>query len=122
VVEIVNEPAEYFALELTVYYDPMVLDSSGVAFDGSTPVQDTIKRFIRELPFNGEYRNAALVDALQAIEGVVIPELVKASVSRDGISWETVDAKINPYSGYYKIYNEGSDLKLTFISYETISS
>jgi hypothetical protein len=121
VVEIINEPAEYFALDLSVYYDPMVLDSAGIAFDGTTPVQDTIKRFIKGLPFNGEYRNAALVDALQVIEGVVIPELHSASTSRDGIAWETVDAKINPYSGYYKIYN-ATDLNITFIPYETVSN
>ena len=121
VVEVVNEPAEHFRLTMTVYYDPMVMDSAGMAFDGTTPVQDTIKKFIKDLPFNGEYRNVALVDALQAIEGVVIPELHLAETSRDGQTWEEVNAKANPDSGYYKIYNEETDLKITFTPYQTVS-
>jgi hypothetical protein len=120
VVEVVNLPAEHFALEMTVYYDPMVLDDSGVSPSGATPVQDTIRQFIAELPFNGEYRNASLVDALQAIEGVVIPEVHSARTSTDGISWSDVDIKVNPFSGYYKIYDD-SDLNIKFVPYETIS-
>ena len=120
VVEVVNEDADYFRLTMTVYYDPMVMNGEGMAFDGTTPVQDTIKRFIKDLPFNGEYRNVALVDALQAIEGVVIPELHLAETSLYGQSWEAVNAKANPYSGYYKIYND-ADLKITFEPYQTIS-
>jgi hypothetical protein len=119
-VEVVNEPAEHFRLTMTVYYDPMVMDSAGMAFNGTTPVQDIIKNFIKNLPFNGEYRNVALVDALQAIEGVVIPELHKVETSRNGQAWEQVDAKVNPYSGYYKIYDD-ADLNITFIPYQTIS-
>lgn len=121
VVEVVNEAAEHFACKITVYYNPMVLDAAGVAVDGTTPVQDTIRRFIRELPFNGEYRNAALVDALQTIEGVVIPELHVARTSTDGISWTDVEAKVNPFSGYYRVY-EDSDLNIIFTPYETVSS
>jgi hypothetical protein len=121
VVEVVNEPAEHFRLNMTVYYDPMVMDSAGMSFDGTTPVQDTIKKFIKDLPFNGEYRNVALVDALQQIEGVVIPELHLAETSRDGQAWDEVNAKVNPYSGYYKIYDE-ADLVLTFEPYQTVNS
>jgi hypothetical protein len=121
VVEVVNEPAEHYRLAMTVYYDPMVLDNTGMAFStGATPVQDTIRRFIKDLPFNGEYRNVALVDALQQIEGVVIPELHLAETSRDGQTWEQVDAKLIPYSGYYKIYNE-RDLNITFTPYQTVN-
>jgi hypothetical protein len=121
VVEVINEPAEYFRLTMTVYYDPMVLDDTGMAFSaGVNPVQDTIKYFIKNLPFNGEYRNVALVDALQRIEGVVIPELRLAETSRDGQSWEQIDAKSIPYSGYYKIYDD-ADLNITFTPYQTVS-
>jgi hypothetical protein len=122
VVEIINEPAEHFRIDITIYYDPMVLDNAGVAFaDGAAPVQDKIKEFIKNLPFNGEYRNVALVDALQRIEGVVIPELRLAETSRDGQIWQAVEAKAIPYPGYYKIYQE-SDLKTTFTPYETVSN
>jgi hypothetical protein len=120
VVEVVNEPAEHFRINLTVYYNPMVMDSTGMVFSGATPVHDTIKSFIKNLPFDGEYRNVALVDALQQIEGVVIPELHLAETSRDGQTWEQVEAKANPFSGYYKIYDD-ADLNITFMPYQTIS-
>ena len=45
VVELINEPAEHFRVRMTVYYDPMVLDISGVSPSGETPVRDTIRRF-----------------------------------------------------------------------------
>ena len=54
------------------------------------------------------------------IEGVVIPELKAAEASKDGVAWETIDAKAVPSSGYYKIYND-ADLQLTFKPYETVS-
>jgi hypothetical protein len=121
VVEVINELAEHFRLSMTVYYDPMVMDDAGMVFSaGTTPVQDTIRRFIKDLPFNGEYRNVALVDALQQIEGVVIPELHLVETSRDGQTWEQVNARSIPYSGYYKVYNE-EDLNITFIPYQTVS-
>jgi hypothetical protein len=120
VVEVVNEPAEHFRMNMTVYYDPMVMNGTGVVFNGSTPVQDMIKRFIKDLPFNGEYRNVALVDELQKIEGVVIPELHLVETSRDGQAWKQVEAKVNPYSGYYKIYDD-ADLNITFTPYQTVS-
>lgn len=121
VIEVINVPADYFRLQITIYYDPMVLNNAGIAPDGTTPVENTIRRFIENLPFNGEYRNAALVDALQAVEGVVIPESELAETSRNGTEWIPVEAKYNPYSGYCKIYDD-ADLRISYVPYETISS
>jgi len=120
VVEVVNEPAEYFRLKMTIYYNPMILDGTGQSFQATFPVRETINAFIANLPFNGEYRNVALVDALQQTEGVVIPELHLAETSLDGKIWEAVEAKTTPHSGYYKVYAD-NHLDITFIPYETIS-
>jgi hypothetical protein len=117
VIEIVNDPAKHFRLQMTVYYNPMVLNEAGVSLaDGTTPVVDTIKNFIKSLPFDGEYQNAKLVDALQALDGVVIPELHLAESSEDGYEWTQINAKEKPLSGYYKVYNEG-DLNITYMAY-----
>lgn len=117
VIEIINDPAKHFRLQMTVYYNPMVLSETGVSLaDGATPVVDTIKNFIKSLPFDGEYQNAKLVDALQAVDGVVIPELHLAESSEDGYTWTQINAKEKPLSGYYKVYDEG-DLNITFIAY-----
>ena len=117
VIEIVNDPAKHFRLQMTVYYNPMVLSEAGVSLaDGTTPVQDVIKNFIKSLPFDGEYQNAKLVDALQAVDGVVIPELHLAESSEDGYTWTQINAKEKPLSGYYKVYNE-DDLQIIFVAY-----
>lgn len=121
VVEVVNSAPQYFGLVLAIYYDPMVLDSQGLRLtDGTYPVKSAIKDFVSNLKFNGEYRNAALVDTLQDIDGVVIPELALSRWSNDGNSWEVVDAKITPDSGYFKIYDD-THLNITYIPYQSIS-
>jgi hypothetical protein len=120
VIEVVNEPAEHFRLRMDVYYNPMVLNSQGQSFStGAYPVQDAIRAFIKNLPFNGEYKNVALTDVIQQIDGVVIPELLLAETGTNGLTWEAVNAKATPWSGYYKVYQE-SDLNIQFKPYESI--
>jgi hypothetical protein len=116
--EVTNQAADYFRATIDIYYDPMILDGEGHRLDGTVeePVQDAVKNYISNLPFNGEYTNMALIDALQAVEGVVIPEL-KSAESKYGLyDWSIINAKVTPDSGYLKIYDE-ADLTLTFIPY-----
>lgn len=120
-IEVVNLPADRYSLEMMIYYDPMVLTSTGASLLGGDPVRDCIRNFLKDLPFNGEYRNSALVDALQRVPGVVMPELVLARKSLDGVGWQTIEAYAVPDSGYFKIYDENQHLKLNFKAYETVS-
>lgn len=121
VVEVVNSAPQYFGLQLTVYYDPTMLDSTGLRLtDGTYPVKSATENFISTLKFNGEYRNVSLVDILQDIDGVIIPELVLSRWSNDGSNWEVIDAKITPDSGYFKIYDE-THLAITYVAYQSIS-
>lgn len=116
-VELINEAGCRLKLTLDIYYNPMVLDSSGASLaDGSKPVEAAIKAYIENLPFNGEYRNSALIDALQAVDGVEIPELLSAAESYDGDTYTSVNAKSVPYSGYY-VY-ESDNITLNYYPYE----
>ncbi len=130
VLEVVNLPADHMQLSMDVYYDPMVFAPSGLRLDtGEDTVRNAIKDYLQNLPFNGEYRNAALVDKLQALDGVVIPELLTAKTVSDAAykaavdvkPWADILAKSLPESGYYKVYEE-SDLRLSFKPYQTIES
>lgn len=132
VLEIVNKPADHFTLEMDVYYDPMVLNVQGFRLDtGADTVRDAVKDYLQNrIPFNGEYRNASLVDVLQQLDGVVIPELKLARTVADSefqtslnseVPWKTIQAKHLPESGYYKIYSDG-DLSLKFIAYQSIET
>ena len=107
-------------VEAEIYYDPAILDSSGARLDGtnSIPVQEAVYAFLRELPFDGRFVKAHLTDKMQAVEGVVIPEIRICEARRDDDpSFGSVDVIYNPYAGYLQIYIPDDDLILTFISY-----
>lgn len=71
-IAVINQDGDEIQLEIDIYYDPLVLDSKGKMLDGTdkTPVQNAIRRYLNNLPFNGVYTNQALVDALQIVPGV----------------------------------------------------
>ena len=115
-IDLINKAANSFKATIDIYYDPMVLNASLSSLaNGGNPVKDAIENFIQNLPFNGEYRNSALVDLLQNVPGVVIPELHIAVI--DGTQ---VQAKATPTAGYMRVFAE-SDLILNAIPYATIS-
>jgi len=115
-IDLINKAANSFKATIDIYYDPMVLNASLSSLaNGGNPVKDAIENFIQNLPFNGEYRNSALVDRLQNVPGVVIPELHIAVI--DGTQ---VQAKATPTAGYMRVYND-TDLTLNAIPYATIS-
>lgn len=116
-VELINEAGSKLRLKMDVYYNPMVLDSTGTHLaNGNKPVEEAIKAYIENLPFNGEYRNSELIDAIQAVEGVEIPELLSVAQSYDGVNYENINAKATPYSGYY-VY-EQENITITYRPYE----
>lgn len=117
-VEIINEAAGRLYLSLAIYYDPMVLNAQGMNIHtGEYPVDDAIKSYIENLPFNGEYSNTALTDALQQVEGVRIPEVKSASESYDGVHKTEIDVKAIPYSGYYVF--DSDDVTIDYRPYES---
>lgn len=116
-VDIINEPAGKLRLAVDIYYNPMLLNSAGIHLaNGNKPVEEAIRQYIENLPFNGEYRNSALIDKLQAVDGVVIPELLSAEESYDGDNYTNIHAKAIPYSGYY-IY-ENDNITINYMPYE----
>jgi hypothetical protein len=96
----------------------LVLDENGARLDGAdnSPVDNAIKTYIKNLKFNGEYSNLALIDALQNVEGVEIPELKNAQAKYGENDWVIIDAKYIPDAGYLKIYDP-ADLTLTYKAY-----
>lgn len=95
---LVNQEADTFNCEIDIYYDPMKSDAT-VEADCRTAIAD----YIENLPFNGEYTNMALIDRLQAVNGVKIAELTGSSYSTAKVS-ATIDinARVVPEAGYFK--------------------
>lgn len=111
--------ADRLKIEVDVYYKATVLSNTGARLDGTnaTPVQSAAKAFLRSLPFDGEFVKAHLTDALQAVDGVVVPEIRVCQARRDDDpSFSSVDVFYTPYSGFLKFYTENTDLVLNFIA------
>jgi hypothetical protein len=100
-ISIVNAEADRFNCKIDVYYDPILL-TENVESD----CRAAIKNYIENLPFNGEYNNMKLVDAIQVLEGVKIVEFWSASyLSANDSIWTEINAKAVPYAGYFKLNN-----------------
>lgn len=117
--EVRSFAADKLKLVIDVYYDPLVLGATGARLDGTnaTPVKDAAKAFLRDLPFDGRFVKSYFVDALQAVDGVVIPEVRTCQATKfDNPALSTVDVTYQPYSGFLRIYND-VDLTLNYIEY-----
>jgi hypothetical protein len=97
-INLVNSNPDVFNCEVDVYYDAMLLPENVQAV-----CRDTIVHYVENLPFNGEYTNMSLVDALQKVEGVKIVEFIKATTKVDGESTLTeINARYTPAAGYFQ--------------------
>ncbi len=111
--------ADRLKVVVDVYYDATVLSSTGARLDGtsSTPVQEAAKAFLLELPFDGQFVKSHLVDKLQAVDGVIVPEIRLCQARRnDDPSFSAVDVFYQPFSGFLKYYTPSTDLILNFIA------
>ncbi|MDR1984971.1 MAG: hypothetical protein LBQ28_09140 [Prevotellaceae bacterium] len=98
IVNVINEPANIFDISIDIYYNPMILNENLERIDGNgDSVKAFIAKFVENLPFNGEFRNSALIDALSHYEGIEFVNFKGATC--DG---EAIEAYITPSSGYFK--------------------
>lgn len=113
-----NQVADNLQLHLKIYYDPLVLDATGKRLDGTndTPVQDAVTNYIKSIDFDGRYRLDKQTDALQAVDGVVTPEIVSAKAKYAALPYSDIITEYNPDAGHLKIYSP-SDLTIDFIAY-----
>ena len=96
---LVNIDPDRFNCEADVYYDPML-----VAETVEAACREAVREYIENLPFNGEYTNMALVDALQTVEGVRIVEFRGATTVAAGEEvLVTIDARCIPAAGYFEM-------------------
>lgn len=97
-ISLVNVDPDAFDCEVDIYYDA-ILQSDTV----KTACRTAIEGYIENLPFNGEYTNMALVDALQVVSGVKVVEFRSAKTAQAGDSAKTtINGCHVPYAGYFK--------------------
>lgn len=120
-IEFINAPADDMKLSIDIYYNALILDNKGGRLDGleTQPIQEAIRNYLTNIPFNGAYTNQGLIDVLQEVDGVEIAEL-KYAASRYGVFTEftEINAREIAYSGYYKVTD--ANLQLNFIANEEL--
>ena len=121
-VDVINKDGDHLILNMTVYYDPLLMTATGESKNSQTAghklVEEAIKEYIENLPFNGEFRKNALEDAIQSVEGVVMVEFGDFSHSETGIgAYEMINAYCKPVSGYFK-FDYTDITQITYLPYE----
>ncbi|MGM8362142.1 nucleotidyltransferase [Flavobacterium sp. ARAG 55.4] len=109
---VINTQPDILILTLQIFYDALVLDENGMSrLNGNYPVQEAILQYMKELPFNGELVLAHLVDKLQLVEGVKIPNIINAETqiydkgSESYLPAQPITVKTVPESGYFTVPN-----------------
>lgn len=91
-----NDP-DLLKLEMDVYYDPQA-DQAGV----ETAVEAAINQYLLDIPFDGKLYETKLVDAIQAVTGVVDVDLTNLEAAV-GANTYTIDRVYQFSAGYAKI-------------------
>lgn len=107
-IDVISENGDYLKLQMVIYYNPLLINADGESkATGSKVVEDAIKNYIENIPFNGEFRKNELEDAIQAADGVVMVEFERAEHSETGAdgTFEEVIPYCKPTSGYFKFEN-----------------
>lgn len=75
-----SRPADVLRVQMKIWYDPLVIDSTGARLDGTddAPVVTAIVNYLQSLEFNGEFVAMRMIDSLQAVEGIEIAKLVQS--------------------------------------------
>jgi hypothetical protein len=109
-------PADKLKLTVDIYYDPLILNNIGQRIDGSDlePVKNAITKYLQNLPFNGVFVLAYLVDKLQKVQGVTIPTIIAAQYSYGLFPFTSISVKYQPDSGYLR-FDVPGDLVLNYI-------
>lgn len=109
-IDVINFLPDRLFLAMDIYRNPLLIDADGNSIlNGGKPIEEAIKQYLREMPFNGELVLASLVDKLQSVPGVRIPHILSAQSSWvDGDpgnygAVREITVRHTPLSGYFEI-------------------
>lgn len=105
---IINLPPEGLYLTADVYYSPLA-SADAVEED----CRQAVAAYVSALPFNGEYTNLGVLDAMRKVQGVVLVDIKQASaMNSDGL--QAIDARYRPLPGYM----QPAEINLNLIAYD----
>lgn len=92
VLNIKSLPADNVRIVASIEVDPMVMNSTGVRLsDGKQPVVDAIHHYLAHIQYGGVFNKTKLVDAIQAVDGVIDVQLGECSARPSGGDWKTIE-------------------------------
>ncbi|MDD2635607.1 MAG: hypothetical protein PHW82_08940 [Bacteroidales bacterium] len=108
-----SDDAEKLKVELTVYYNPLVLNGDGSRIDDTddNPVETAIKSYLSSINFNGTFKTASMVDVLQSTEGIDIPTVDYVAFKYGTLSYIEFEVFRRPNSGYMIL----QELEVTYL-------
>lgn len=103
----VSQAPDKLRIHMQVYYDPLVLDSSGMRLSGGgKPVEETMNTYLNSLEYAGTFYASKLIDMLQLTDGV-------KDVTLDATTWNGSKAnrrKIDSLSGAFVLEIQNGDI------------
>jgi hypothetical protein len=109
---IVNNPADKLDLNIVVYRDPLVIDATGNnILTGGKSIELAVKKYIKNLPFDGELVLNDMIDYLRDVPGITNVHIIAANASyKDLVTnmytpFTAINVKTIPEAGYFEITN-----------------
>jgi hypothetical protein len=105
-IQVITFQGDRIRITMDVFYNPLVLAPDGSRLDGLSihPLKDALIAYFKAMPFNGVFVKSTLVDALQKVEGVIVPEVRFILAAKfDTVNWQSVDVFYQPYAGYFTL-------------------
>lgn len=106
VIEIINQSADALKVEIDYYYDPLIVNSSGLLIDNpqQSVVLTAINAYLGSLEFNGQFDINKMTDYVQSAPGYKSCKInfvgFRAGLST---SFSPISRVYEPISGYMKI-------------------
>lgn len=109
---VINYLPDRLLLKIQIKRDALVLTETGQSIlDANYPVNDAITEFMKELPFDGEFRINNLIERLRKLSGVLDATILSAQSSWINPSlngygdYQPIYISAVPESGYYQVVN-----------------
>jgi hypothetical protein len=112
---ITTSVADNLKNDITIIYNPLVLNASGERIDGTDPlpVQNAIRSFLKNLPFNGVFSIQKYEAKLLEIDGVTDLKINSISARYGLLPFANINISYTPDSGYMRIAD--ADLTINFL-------
>ena len=112
ILSIKSLPADQLRLKARITIDPQEITSKGLRIsDGSRPLEEALQTYLLGITYGGSCNKTRLVDALQAVAGVIDVELLSLEAAPHNVELKLIEG--NNYTAHAGCF-QAIDLANTF--------